>query len=313
MEKEPTRSEVVTKCLICTSPDHNLFLKVPNRFRLEQRFTLLRCAQCGFVFLSPRPDEQEITTFYEEEEYQPHQKKATSLTERIYQSVRTWNNKYKRRLIEKYIPQNSILDYGCGTGEFLLEMKNAGWKTYGLEPADKAADIARQYGITLLDSLNQLETTVEVITLWHVLEHIHQPNILLRSLKDHLSPKGYLIIAVPNRLSRDAQIFKSNWVAFDAPRHLYHFRPQDMQSFLNSIGFTIIDYKGLHFDPWYNTLLSVALETHYKNSLQKLLSFGKGILTAILASIQGFLFQTKNSSVIYIATPKPEQLYQENS
>jgi 2-polyprenyl-3-methyl-5-hydroxy-6-metoxy-1,4-benzoquinol methylase len=308
MGKEAATSDVVTKCLICASPEHDLFLKVPNRFQAEQRFNLIRCTQCGFVFLSPRPDEQEITTFYEEEDYQPHQKNATSLTERIYQSVRTWNNKYKRRLLEKYIPQGSILDYGCGTGEFLLEMQNAGWKTFGLEPAEKAANVAREYGIPLFDSLKQVETSVEVITLWHVLEHIHHPQVLLKSLKDLLSPNGYLIIAVPNRLSWDAQIFKSNWVAFDAPRHLYHFRPQDMQSLLHSIGFTMIDYKGLHFDPWYNSLLSVALETQHKNSLQKLISFSKGLSTAILSSIQGFLFQKKNSSVIYIVRKRSDEI-----
>ncbi len=302
MGMESTINEVATECLICASPDHKPFLQVPNRFQLKQIFNLVRCEQCGFVFLSPRPNEQEILDFYEEEDYQPHQKNAKSITEKIYQKVRTWNNRYKRTLIEKHIPRGSILDYGCGTGEFVLEMQNAGWKTYGFEPAEKAAQVARQYGIEMLNFLKQLKTPVEVITLWHVLEHIHQPTILLNALKNCLSPTGFLIIAVPNRLSLDARIFRNNWVAYDAPRHLYHFRPHDMQSLLHSVGFNIIAYKGLHFDPWYNTLLSVSLEGQNKNSLKKLIVLIKGLTTAILAAIQGFLFQKKNSSVIYIAT-----------
>ena len=299
---ESTINEVATECLICASPDHKPFLQVPNRFQLKQIFNLVRCEQCGFVFLSPRPNEQEILDFYEEEDYQPHQKNAKSITEKIYQKVRTWNNRYKRTLIEKHIPRGSILDYGCGTGEFVLEMQNAGWKTYGFEPAEKAAQVARQYGIEMLNFLKQLKTPVEVITLWHVLEHIHQPTILLNALKNCLSPTGFLIIAVPNRLSLDARIFRNNWVAYDAPRHLYHFRPDDMQSLLHSVGFNIITWKGLYFDPWYNTLLSVSLEGQNKNSLKKLIVLIKGLTTAILAAIQGFLFQKKNSSVIYIAT-----------
>ena len=303
MGKEHTISEIVKECLICASPYHTPYLNVPNRFQLEQKFHLVRCTRCGFVYLSPRPDEQEILEFYEETDYQPHQKDAKSIAEKIYQKVRIWNNRYKRHLIEKYTPRGIILDYGCGTGEFLLEMQNAGWKTYGFEPADKAAQVARQYGIELLDSLSHLNTPVDAITLWHVLEHIHHPTVLLKSLKSHLSPNGYLFIAVPNRLSLDARIFRNNWVAFDAPRHLYHFRPDDIQSLLHSVGLNILDYKGLHFDPWYNTLLSVSLEGHSKNSLKKFLAFAKGAGVAILASLQGFLFHKKNSSVIYVATP----------
>jgi 2-polyprenyl-3-methyl-5-hydroxy-6-metoxy-1,4-benzoquinol methylase len=306
MEKKYTVSEVITDCLICESSQNMPYLKVPNRFQLDQIFNLVRCKSCGFVYLSPRPDEQEMIHFYEDEDYQPHQETAKSLSEKVYQKVRIWNNKYKRTLIEKYISQGAILDYGCGTGEFLLEMQNAGWKTYGYEPAEKAVQVARQYEIKMLESLEQLETPVQVITLWHVLEHIHQPTALLKSLKEKLFSSGYLIIAVPNRLSLDARIFGSHWVALDAPRHLYHFRPGDMQSFLHSAGFTIIDYKGLYFDPWYNTLLSVSLEGHNKKGLNKLLTYSKGFAGAILASIQGFLFQKRNSSVIYIATPNPD-------
>ena len=158
----------------------------------------------------------------------------------------------------------------------------------------------------MIDSLEQIENPVEVITLWHVLEHIHQPADLLNNLKSCLTPEGYIIIAVPNRLSLDARVFRNNWVAYDAPRHLSHFRPEDMQSLLGSVGLQIINYRGLHFDPWYNSLLSVSLEARNKNSLEKLIVLTKGFTAAILSAIQGFLVQKKNSSVIYIAKPNQD-------
>jgi 2-polyprenyl-3-methyl-5-hydroxy-6-metoxy-1,4-benzoquinol methylase len=138
------------------------------------------------------------------------------------------------------------------------------------------------------------------------LEHVHKPDVLLTSLKNYLSDSGYLIIAVPNRLSFDARIFQNNWVAYDAPRHLYHFRPQDMQTLLQSAGFKLISFKGLHFDPWYNSLLSVFLEAGNKSVLKKIILLAKGLAAASLASIQGMLNKKKNSSVIYIAKPNTE-------
>jgi len=290
-----------SRCLICHFSQHDFYMQVPNRFNPAETFPLVRCSQCGFIFLYPRPDEREIVNFYEDEDYQPHQKDPKSFSEYVYQRVRIWNNRYKRRLIENLISRGSILDYGCGTGEFLLEMQHAGWVTYGFEPAPKANKIAQQYGLTVLESPDQLEATIDVVTLWHVLEHLHQPDTLLNKLKKQLSSDGLFIIAVPNPTSIDSRMFRNSWVAYDAPRHLYHFRPKDIESLLHSIGFKIIEYKGLYFDPWYNALLSAALESRNKSIMNRIFLILKGFIAASLAFGEGLVFKKKNSSVIYIA------------
>jgi len=287
-------------CLICHSPQYDPYLVVPNRFHPEEAFSLVQCSQCGFIFLNPRPDEKEMTNYYEEEDYQPHQQDPKNVSEYIYQKVRYWNSRYKRRMIESLTTRRTILDYGCGTGEFLLEMQQGGWRTYGYEPAEKARHIAIQYGLTLLESLDQLSSPVDVITLWHVLEHIHEPISLLKHLKKILTAEGLLVIAVPNPLSIDSRLFRKNWVAYDAPRHLYHFRPSDLESLLQPLGFRIVAYRGLYFDPWYNALLSAQLESRHKSLTKKVFIMVKGFLAAILAFGQGILFKKKNSSVIYV-------------
>ena len=162
-------------CIICQSKLQDPFMEVPNRFNLRETFQLVRCRNCQFVFLSPRPDQQSISAYYEDEDYQPHQDQAATLGSRIYQWVRIWNNRYKRKIIEKLITRGSLLDYGCGTGEFLLEMNNSGWATFGFEPSAKAAGVARSYGIEIIENILQLQQSVNIISLWHVLEHIHQP------------------------------------------------------------------------------------------------------------------------------------------
>ena len=288
-------------CLICGSDQHSPYLKVPNRFNPQELFQLVRCKNCKFVFLSPRPDEEEILPYYDEENYQPHRQDAISFTDKIYQGVRIWNNRYKRKLIEKLSPKGKILDYGCGTGEFLLEMKQNDWEATGFEPSLKAREVVRSYGIEMTDDIRNLDKKYAVITLWHVLEHVYDPDHLVQEFKKLLGESGYLLIAVPNRKSFDAKTFHKNWVAYDAPRHLYHFRPADMQRFLEKNGFILIYHKRLSFDAWYNSLLSASLESGSNRLRLVTLGLLKSLYAATVSSLSGFFNVKKNASIIYVA------------
>jgi 2-polyprenyl-3-methyl-5-hydroxy-6-metoxy-1,4-benzoquinol methylase len=290
-------------CLICRSEKNLPYLTVPDRFNPEDKFQLVRCESCGFVFLSPRPDVESIGAYYQSEAYQPHQEKASSFSEKIYRWVRNRNVRYKRRIIEQLVKKGSLLDYGCGTGEFLLEMHQAGWQTIGYEPAEKAAKIVREYGLQMIRNLSEIKSKLNVITMWHVLEHVHQANELLEKIHQVLDSEGMLIIAVPNRLSFEAQMYRSNWVAWDTPRHLYHFTPADMARLLDKHSFQIVDHKMLYFDPWYNALLSASLETTGKNGLMKIVALLKAMLFGKLSMFFGLLDKKRASSVIYLARP----------
>jgi 2-polyprenyl-3-methyl-5-hydroxy-6-metoxy-1,4-benzoquinol methylase len=291
-------------CLVCGSDSRKPFLTVDNRFDTSQKFQLVQCQQCGLVYLSPRPGQKSISRYYQDSGYQPHQREALSFSGKVYQAVRIWNNRYKRRLIEKYRQKGKILDYGCGTGEFLLEMKNSGWETHGLEPSATAAAVAGNYQLSIITDLYSFPGKADVITLWHVLEHVHDARRLLADLKNILQPTGLLCIALPNRHSLDAALFKQYWVAYDAPRHLYHFTPADMEKLLQSTGFKIFSMRSLPFDPWYNSFMSAYLESG-KNKM-RLLSIGlaKSLFAGIAVNVLSVFNKKYNSSIIYLARPE---------
>ncbi len=288
-------------CLICDFPNNQPYLTVPNRFHVSEKFTLRQCSECGFVFLSPRPAENAMAAYYQDDEYQPHQQQAQYVTEKIYRQIRAWNNRYKRRLIENLIPPGKILDYGCGTGEFLREMMNTGWDGRGYEPSAKAADIAARQGVPLIQQLSEIRSRMDVISLWHVLEHVHQAKELLRQLEQKLSPYGFLIIALPNRSCYDARIYRENWVAWDAPRHLYHFTPADMVTLLKSFNFQVLEIRRLYFDPWYNSLLSEQLRAKVNGRKFSAMGFIKIIAVSAISTIRSLLNRNRSSSLIYIA------------
>lgn len=184
-----------------------------------------------------------------------------------------------------------------------MELKDSGWETIGFEPAEIAAEMAKRYGIMMIESLDQIPFDLDIITLWHVLEHLHHPRELFSKFHRKLSSSGYLFIAVPNHLSFDAKIFKQNWVAYDSPRHLYHFKPKDINSFLTSLNFQLISKRLLLFDPWFNALLSATLDARGNKRKLVARSLPLALITAGIASFQGLTNRNLASSIIYQARP----------
>jgi len=286
------------KCLICNSEAFTPFLEVPNRFNILESYMLVQCSACGFVYLWPIPEEME--KYYEDAAYQPHQEKAETFTDRLYRWVRAWNLNTKRRLIKKYHKDGLLLDYGCGTGAFLSHMKNAGWSVQGVEPSEKARSVGVQNDLNVQTDIDQVSGSFDVITLWHVLEHIENAHEVIDSLSRKLTPDGILVIAVPNRDSLDAKVYKSHWVAFDAPRHLYHFRTQDMVRFFETHRLRIVSKHTLCFDTWFNALLSCQMESAVLR--KRFYAFGliKSGFIALGASFRGAFHVDSGSSLVYI-------------
>ncbi len=186
-------------CLLCNSLEQNVLYKdVPDRFSIKDKHNVVRCNRCGFTFLAPRPMEDEMAKFYDLADYQPHNLSESSFFDRLYGFIRNRNSVNKRKLIQKYVKSGNILDIGCGTGDFLSEMKSAEWSIKGMETAPEARKIAETKDIEVLDELWKVEDNFDVITMWHVLEHVHRVENLFENIKRLLKPGGYLILAVPN-------------------------------------------------------------------------------------------------------------------
>ena len=216
----------------------------------------------------------------------------------------------KRRLIEKVskLQSGTLLDVGSGTGTFVKTMQDHGWTVVGLEPDSDARSLAKkEYNIELLEGekINKLsKESFDVITLWHVLEHVHELSSYIQLLSSLLKENGRIIIAVPNYTSHDARVYKEYWASYDVPRHIYHFSPASMEKLIKMNGLRIEKYKPMWFDSFYISLLS----SKYKNGnlpSRKTENRGRAkwihaIWVGSLSNFFAFFNVKKCSSVIYV-------------
>ncbi|EJF09821.1 MULTISPECIES: bifunctional 2-polyprenyl-6-hydroxyphenol methylase/3-demethylubiquinol 3-O-methyltransferase UbiG [Pontibacter] len=251
--------ERLEHCPICGKEDFKNFLVVTDNAVSKESFVIVECENCTFKFTNPRPDAASIDKYYESEEYISHSNIKTGIINRAYHVVRSITTKQKVELINRHTPaKGAILDYGCGTGVFLNACKNDGWEIRGVEPNTRAREEASgQTGEIIAKELSEIEgEKFEVITLWHVLEHIHTLNETLSELINLLQEDGTLIIAVPNADSHDAQQYKADWAAYDVPRHLYHFTQPTMKRLLKKHKMKLEEVLPMKFDAYYVSMLS---------------------------------------------------------
>lgn len=207
--------------------------------------------------LKTHPVPENLGAYYQSSKYISHSDSSSSIQDKIYQSVKSYMLSKKANWIKKYFRDGSILDFGCGTGEFLKVMKSRDWNVVGVEPNESARNLSNEKGIETINSLNDLkDQKFDVISLWHVLEHLPDQNEKLSSFFELLHEDGLLIIAVPNYNSYDAKIYKEEWAAWDVPRHLYHFSRNGIKEHVENFGFSLVSEKPLKFDSYYVSLLS---------------------------------------------------------
>ncbi len=289
--------EIIIKCPICRGTEIVSFLKCKDYTISKEYYTISKCIKCNFKFTNPRPDSTEIGKFYESDEYISHSDSAKGIINHIYKIVRTYTLNKKVELINKLSCEKNILDIGCGTGAFLNHCSKNDWETYGVEPnegARKFADENYKLKINKEEELTHFPTnSFPIITMWHVLEHVHLLNERINEIKRLLKKDGTLIIAVPNSNSWDAEHYKENWAAYDLPRHLYHFSPKTLGLLLNNHGLKIINKLPMKFDSYYISLLSEKYIPGNTNIL-------KGIINGFRSNLMGTKDINKYSSIIYI-------------
>jgi 2-polyprenyl-3-methyl-5-hydroxy-6-metoxy-1,4-benzoquinol methylase len=283
---------------VCSSASINPLLTVKDHSVTKEEFVIWQCADCSLRFTQDVPDEESIGAYYQSSGYISHSNTDKGLINQIYQKVRNHTLVQKAKLvIANTVRRGNILDMGAGIGAFLDTMKKRGWQTQGIEPDTGARDQAKKlFNVDLSDTsfFEQLPLrSFDAITLWHVLEHVHQLHSYVERLKALLKRGGKIFIAVPNYNSLDSWIYKSSWAAYDVPRHLYHFTPRSMQVLMEKHGLKIIAKKPMWFDSFYISLLS----SRYKNG--KTNWPGAGI-SGLRSNLKALTNKDHCSSVIYI-------------
>ena len=290
--------EQLTNCLVCNSTTFTSYLTCKDYTVSKNLFQIVKCTNCDFVFTNPRPATNEIGVYYKSDAYISHTNSSKGLLNKAYQFARTSAIKNKLKIVQQNQSQlKSILDYGCGTGEFLAAAKNAGWIAAGLELDEDARNLARknhQLNVSDPSEVSKFSSgQFGVITLWHVLEHVHLLNETLTDFHRCLASDGVLIIAVPNKDSFDAKYYKEHWAAYDVPRHLYHFTPTTIQKAISKNGFELKATIPLFFDPFYISLLSEKYKNGWSNPIT---AFWVGLRT----TLAGKKNISENSSLIYV-------------
>lgn len=288
-----------TVCPLCSSDEIFPYLKCEDHFISNEEFDLYRCQACEFLFTQNYPEEKHIGKYYESDDYISHSDSSKGIHNKIYHLVRKVMLNKKKRLIKKTtgLPEGSLLDIGSGTGHFSHIMKEDGWKVKGVEINDKARELAvSSFDLEIIDpgEISSLkENSFDCITLWHVLEHFHDPFKYASEVIRLLKPEGICVIASPNCDSYDAKYYRENWAAFDVPRHLWHFTTHTFRIFSSKTGFTVENKKTLPLDVFYISVLS----ERYKNSKFPFLA---GMLKAIPFAFLTLFNLKRSSSVIYI-------------
>lgn len=270
-----------------------LYLETKDYTLTGESFKLLHDPVLDMLITEPQPDN--LGRYYESEDYISHTDAKKSLVDKMYHTVKGYNLKSKLSLINSYAgTDKTILDVGAGTGDFLVRAKNDGWKITGIEPNGLARLKAEEKGVMLLDDLNTLPIgqKFEVITLWHVLEHLPDLESQVSKLVGLLTESGTLVIAVPNFRSYDAEYYKEYWAAFDVPRHLWHFSQKSIQNIFGKYGMKLVRTKPMFFDAFYVALLS----EKYKNGKQ---NFIKAFLIGLISNFRA-LGSKEYSSLIYV-------------
>lgn len=288
-----------SQCPVCGSRDIEQVLRAKDYTVSGEIFAIYHCNQCTVRFTQDVPAAAEINAYYQSADYISHSDTRQGLINSLYHLVRNYTLGSKRRLAEKISGKKSgaLLDIGAGTGAFAATMQQSGWKVTGLEPDDTArANAQKNYHLQLktLDSLFALDNdSYDIITLWHVLEHVHELDAYLGKFRDLLKKDGALIVAVPNYTSGDARHYKEYWAAYDVPRHLYHFSPESVRILMDRHGFLVTDYRPMWFDSFYISMLS----EQYKRGKPGLLKAAWNGFSSNLRSLSNI---KKCSSVIYI-------------
>lgn len=248
----------------------NEFITVKDHSVSGESFKLLLNEELGLLETFPQPSSKELPDYYKSDDYISHTDSKRNWFEKTYHVIRAVSLKRKLQLVNSFNSVgNNILDVGCGTGDFLDLCQNNGWNVYGIEPNAQARKIANEKTNCRVYNAEQLfrfkNERFDIITLWHVLEHLPKLEDHILILKSLLKPDGRILVAVPNYKSYDAKYYKEYWAAYDVPRHLWHFSQTSIKKLFSKVDMIIEKTLPLKFDAYYVSLLSEKYKSGWMN------------------------------------------------
>ncbi len=290
----------ILTCPVCQSTNIIKKFDVKDYFLTQENFSIWQCKSCGLLFTNPIPKGQNLGKYYESPDYLSHDTSSSGVIGKLYQFLRKINIARKYKIITNLKNSGNILDIGCGTGELLNYFQNQNWSCLGIEPNEPARKFAKAHYNLKVEEEQSLETipsqSFDIISMWHVLEHVPDVNERIIQVKRILKNNGHLIIALPNPISRDSNYYKTYWAGLDVPRHLYHFSPQAFENLANRHNLEIIHTLPLKMDAYYVSLLS---ERYMKNTMPVFRALLNGTKSNLSAKKTG-----NYSSLIYVLNKK---------
>ena len=276
---------------------NNSYITVKDYSVSNEEFQLFINNEYGYLETSPQPSFENLPEYYKSEDYISHTDTKRNLFEKVYHLIREISLKRKLKLINSFSSEDkNLLDVGCGTGDFLQIAQQHNWIVSGIEPNKDARQIANTKTNNSVSKIEQLlelpKQSFDVITLWHVLEHLPHLDKQVSILKSLLKSKGTLIIAVPNYKSYDAKYYKNHWAAFDVPRHLWHFSQESISKLFSKENMKVLETHPMKFDSYYVSLLSEKYKFGWMNIFN---AFRIGLVSNLKAKSSG-----EYSSLIYI-------------
>ena len=275
------------------------YLKCKDYTVSDENYELMFNKEYEMLVTIPVPEN--LSNYYKSEDYISHTDSKKTGFDKIYQIVKNITLKRKLRLINECLlhqnsisrPEKNILDIGAGTGDFLKVCKANLWNVFGTEPDIEARNIAAKKGVLLHKDVSHFtDKKFEIITLWHVLEHVENLDEYISTLERLLSKNGTLIIAVPNYKSYDANYYSKFWAAFDVPRHLWHFSETSISKLFALVNLKVEKTLPMKFDAYYVSLLS---EKYKYGSMKPISALYRGFVSNIKA-----IKSKQYSSLIYV-------------
>ena len=244
------------------TPKGSIYISTKDYFKSQEAFDLVLDSSREILITTPQPAPEDLAGYYQSQAYISHSNTQKGIVPFLYAMVQKWSLKNKTNLINSLSNhKGTLLDIGAGTGNFCETSKQNSWEVYGVEPSEKAREVAAKKNIFLHQSIEDFKgQQFDVVTLWHVLEHLPDLENTITAIQKLLKPKGVLIVAVPNFNSFDAKHYKRFWAAYDVPRHLWHFS-QNSMSQLFSENMKLLKTKPMIFDSFYVSLLSEKYKT----------------------------------------------------